>query len=105
MSRVILLALTLRAGFEVGDPKAPAPAPKKTELVWSTNEVVEKGGDRTFTATGTRRGQRYTFRARGVCVWQSITLYTRYGLVRRERIGEIFGIDFRVMLGSGAWQF
>src|SRR5262245_38700619 len=102
MSRLILLAL-LGAGFEVGDTKASPPA--KSAFVWRTQEIVEKAGDKTFTAAGTKKGNRYVFHARGVCTWQSISLWTGYGMVRRQRIGNIFGIDFQVTIGNGDKKF
>lgn len=90
-----LILVVLAGGFEVGgDTKV---AQTKSQLVWSTSELVEKGGDKTFTATGTRKGHRYLFRARGFCAWQGISLW---GLVTRQRIGRIFGIDFRVTFGA-----
>src|SRR6185295_5467514 len=102
MLPALLVCLSFGAGFEVGDTKSPPPpAAKKADLVWSTSEVVEKAGDRTFVAAGTKKGERYVFHARGVCVWQSIALWTQFGPVRRARIGRIFGIDFRVQFGAG----
>ena len=98
----MILALALRGGFEVGDTK---PAVTKSAFVWRTTEVVEKAGDKTFTATGTKKGGEYLFRARGVCAWPSITLWTHLGPVRRQRIADIFGIDFQVTFGGGERQF
>lgn len=98
-----LTLLILGGGFEVGgDAKAEAPA--APAFVWRATEIVEKGGDKTFVATGTKKGHAYLFRARGVCIYQSLSLWSQWGLVRRQRVGRIFGIDFRVTFGAGERQ-
>ena len=73
------------------------------DLVWQTADQLEKGTNRTFVAVGTQKGGRYLFRARGVCdvkVWT----HTGRGWTIRSQSERIFGIDFRVTLGSGAKQ-
>src|SRR5690348_12881330 len=74
-------------------------------VVWSTGEVLGSGGDRTFIAKGTRRGQAYVFRARGQCKWEPKLLRGRYRNIYRERPDRIFGIDFRVELGGQEKRF
>src|SRR5262245_22498651 len=102
MSHVLLIALVAGAGFEVGDTKTTeAPPATKSDLVWSTPDVLGKAVDKTLVATGTKKGGRYVFHARGVCRWEGISLYTQFGMWNRSRIGSIFGIDFRVTFGSG----
>src|SRR5439155_26495537 len=71
-----------------------------SDLVWSTPDILSKGSDRTFTATGTRKGQRYRFRARGVCSWGPMTVWTGRSWVTRSSTSPVFGIDFRASFGS-----
>ncbi|MBL8952150.1 MAG: hypothetical protein JNK82_15315 [Myxococcaceae bacterium] len=108
-----LTLLVLAGGFEVGDEAAKKPTgsvktdsvtgePAAETAVWKTSEVVEKGGDKTFTATGTKKGVTYVFKARGFCVNPSRTPWL--GTVRRGRPDRIFGIDFRVTFGGGERQ-
>ena len=80
-------------------------SPRPGELVWSTTEQVGKSADRTFVATGTRKGNRYVFRARGQCWWPPLTINTKYGPIVRERPDRIFGIDFRVIIGDDEKRF
>ena len=79
------------------------PAPRPGDLIWKTSATVEKGGDETFVTTGTRAGQRYLFRARGICKLKpgAVWLGVPFGWRERERKESIFGIDFRVVFGSG----
>lgn len=75
-------------------------SPSGGDLVWHSPERIEKGASRTFVATGTRKGQKYLFRARGECRWLPRQIITRRGVIVRERADRIFGIDFRVSFGS-----
>ncbi len=76
-------------------------AARPGDLVWSTDEVLAKGTDHTFTAKGTRKGGRYLFKARGECKWEPMVVWMvrRWVYVRRQR--PIFGITFKVAFGSG----
>ena len=92
-----LLVATVVLGGAVGQ--------RGGELVWSVADRVGKGADRTFIATGTRKGTRYVFRARGQCWWAPLTLMTEQGPIVRERPNRIFGIDFRVTFGADEKRF
>ena len=82
-----------------------AGAPRPGDLIWSSGERLEKGANRTFVVTGTRKGQKYLFRARGECRWLPLKVRTKHGFIDRERTERIFGIDFRATLGSSDKQF
>ncbi len=73
--------------------------------MWSTAEQVGRAANRTFVATGTRKGNRYLFRARGQCWWAPLTIMTRQGPIVRPRTDRIFGIDFRVIFGADDKRF
>jgi hypothetical protein len=94
-----VIALAFAAGFQVGDTRPPPPP--KNLLVWRADDVVEKGGDKTFIAFGTRKGGHYVFRARRECTQQAVAVYTGYGVVWRRHSSDIFGIDFRITFGQG----
>ena len=70
------------------------------DLVWSTNAQLSRQSDRSFTATGTRKGQRYQFRARGVCSWEPVSYWIGRHRISRIPSSPIFGIDFRASFGS-----
>ena len=107
------MLLTLIALLLSADPPKERPG----DLVWATPESLQKGGDRTFMALGTREGHRYIFRARGRCDRDPIvTLSTVAPLqggparglpiaVIRPQPEPIFGIDFRVIFGSLPHRF
>lgn len=92
MIRLLVIAVLL------GDDSPPE---RPGDLVWRTTEVVEKGGDKTFMATGTRKGHRYVFRSRGLCQRKQWPVWVPYGMPRRPYRQEwMFGLDFRVTFGG-----
>ena len=99
------LTLVLLGQFIPGTKLVTAPEPPLTPpstLVWRTDDVLGRGADRSFIATGTRAGQRYRLKATGVCKWEGTPVYFVGGPPGRvfRRTGHIFGIDFRVQLGG-----
>lgn len=67
---------------------------------WHTADTIQNGGDKTFTLSGTRAGQRYVLKVRAVCV--PTPKWTWRGRQWTDRNhAKVFGADFRVSFNGG----